>query len=42
MIKKILKKLDKSLLLIMKLTLYLILMALFFWIMSFENSYQNI
>ena len=37
MIKKILKKLDKSLLLIMKLTLYLILMALFFWIMSFEN-----
>ena len=37
MIKKVLKKLDKSLLMLMKLILYLALMALFFVIMSFEN-----
>lgn len=37
MIKKVLKKLDKSLLMLMKLILYLVLMALFFVIMSFKN-----
>lgn len=38
MVKKTLKKLDKSLILIMKLVLYLILMALFFGIMSYRNK----
>lgn len=38
MIKKVLRKLDKSLILIMKLLLYVILMAIFFEVMSIENK----
>lgn len=38
MIKKVLRKLDKSLILIMKLLLYVILMAIFFGVMSIENK----
>lgn len=37
MIKKILRKLDKSLMMIMKMALYVILMVIFFVVMSFEN-----